>query len=110
MKNYHILLVSLCVLVLSSCGLVQPTYFGDKLPATTNVDIYYSTHDVKQQYKVIGHLTIPNMGQDQVKVKLSDYAKTIGADAIVITGNTVDTNGKYGGSDVVNADALKYQN
>jgi 5,10-methylenetetrahydrofolate reductase len=106
MKNYHVLFISLCLL-LASCGIIQPTYFGDKLPPTTSVDIFYSAHDVKQQYKVIGHLTIPNIGQEKVKAKLMEYAKTIGADAIVITGNTVDTGGKYG-SDVVNADALKY--
>jgi hypothetical protein len=108
MKNYHILLIGLCFL-LSACSIVQPAYFGDKLPPTTSLDIYYSMHDVKQAYKVIGHLTIQNIGQELVKSKLAVYAKTIGADAIVINGNTVDNSGKYS-SDIVNADALKYTN
>jgi hypothetical protein len=107
MKNYHIITASLCLLLLSSCLTLKPTYFGDKFPATTSVDIFYSAHDVKQAYKVIGHLTIANIGQDSVKSKFVAFAKTIGADAIVITGNTVDTGGKTG-SDIVNADALRY--
>jgi hypothetical protein len=86
---------------------VQPRYFGDKLPPTTSVDIYYSAHDVKPQYHVMGHMTIQNIGQDKVKAKFVDYGKSIGADGVIITGNTVDDGGKYG-SDVVNADAIKY--
>ena len=109
MKNYHILFLSLCLL-LSSCAAVAPSYFGDKLPPTTSVDVYYSAHDVTKQYKVIGHLTLENFGQEWVKAKFIAYAKTIGADAIIITGSTVDLSGKSGGSDIVNADALKYTN
>lgn len=104
MKNYHILLLGIC-LFLSSC--VTVTYFGDTLPATTSVEIYYSAHDVKKDYKVIGHLNCPGGNQETVKGLLMNKAKTIGADAIVITGSTVDASGKYT-SDIVNADALKY--
>jgi len=106
MKN---LLLFVSIVLLTACAALQPSYFGDKFPATTSVDLYYSTHDVKRPYKVIGHLTIPNvMKQDTIKSKLLAYGKKIGADAIVITGNTVDNGGKYA-SDVVNADALKYE-
>ena len=106
MKNLFLII---SILVFVGCGVVQPTYFGDKLPPTTSVDMYYSAHDVKQTYKVIGHLTIPNaIGQDSVKARFKAYAKTIGADAVVITGNNgVDS--KYS-TDMVNADALKYTN
>lgn len=105
MKN---LLLIISIALLTACGAVQPSYFGDKLPPTSSVDLFYSTLDVKQPYKVIGHLTIPNIGQEMVKNKLKDYAKTIGADAIVVTGNTVN-DGMKSGSDIVNADALKYE-
>src|ERR1700761_1522713 len=104
MKNYHFLLIGLCLL-LAACTPLIPAYFGDKYPPTTSVDIYYSTHDVKQNYKVIGHLTISNVGQDVVKAKFVDYAKTIGADAIVITGTDAT---KDNAAAVINADALKY--
>ncbi|HEY8999878.1 MAG TPA: hypothetical protein VIM89_00900 [Mucilaginibacter sp.] len=105
MKN---LLLIFSIALFTACGTIQPHYFGDKLPPTTSVDLFYSAHDVKQPYKVIGHLTMDNLGQEAVKSKMLDYAKTIGADAIVITGNTIDDGGKTG-SDIVNADALKYE-
>ncbi len=105
MKNHRTILLSFCLL-LSSCAVV-PSYFGDTLAPTTSVDVYYSAHDVQKSYKVMGHMNLPNGNQDVVKEKLVTYAKKIGADAIIITGNTVDNGGKYS-SDVVNADALKY--
>ena len=105
MKNYQIAILGLCLL-LSSCT-VPVAYFGDKLTPTANVDIFYSAHDVTRPYKVIGHLTYPNFAQDQVKAKLSAYAKTIGADAIVITGTDATKDNQAA---VVNADALKYTN
>ena|SRR5689334_2379223 len=106
MKN---LLLIISIVFLAACAALQPSYFGDKFPPTTSVDLFYSTHDVRQPYKVIGHLTIPNvMKQDSIKAKLTANGKTIGADAIVITGNTVN-NGNKSASDIVNADALKYE-
>jgi len=109
MKNLHIFILAGLCLLLSSCATVN--YFGDTItPPTTNVDVFYSAHDVTRPYRVIGHLNWAYGGkQDLVKSKFVDYAKKIGADAVVITGSTVDTNGKTG-SDVVNADALKYTN
>ena len=103
MKKY-LIITGLCLL-LSACGIITPTYFGDKYPPTTTVDIYYSAHDVKPAYKVIGHLTIQNIGQETVKTKLTDYAKTIGADAVVILGTDATKDNQAA---VVNADAIKY--
>jgi hypothetical protein len=103
MKNY-LIITGLCLL-LSACGIVTPTYFGDKYPATNTVDLYYSAHDVKQPYKVIGHLTIQNTDQETVKTRLTGYAKTIGADAIVILGTDATKDNQAA---VINADALKY--
>ena len=106
MKN-RVTLFCFCLL-LSACGAITPNYFGDKFSPTDSVDLYYSTHDVKQEYKVIGHLTITNViGQDSVKAKLVAYGKKIGANAVVILGNTVNDGGKVP-SDIVNADALRY--
>ena len=103
MKNY-LNITGLCLL-LSACGVITPTYFGDKYPPTNTVDLYYSGHDVKHDYKVIGHLTIQNVGQDSVKAKLTSYARSIGADAIVILGSN---NIKDAQDAIITADALKY--
>jgi 5,10-methylenetetrahydrofolate reductase len=104
MKKYLLLITGICLLF-SSCA-VPITYFGDRLTPTNSVEIYYSAHDVKHEYKVIGHLTCQNFAnQDEVKQKLSDYAKKIGADAVVILGTD---NSKNDQAAIVTADALKY--
>ena len=106
MKNYHIIIIGLCLL-LSSCA-PAINYFGDKLPPTTSVDVFYSAHDVTKPYKVIGHLSYLYVdSQDVIKAQLTAYAQKIGADALIITGSTIN-NGSKSGSDVVNADAVKY--
>jgi hypothetical protein len=101
-KNYQLAIIALCFL-LSSCATVS--YFGDRLTPTSAVDTYYSAHDVTKAYKVIGHLTYPNGNQETVKAKLIDYAKSIGADAIIISGTEATKDNQAA---VVNADALKY--
>src|ERR1700755_2631129 len=98
MKTHQLIFIAFCFL-LSSCMTV--TYFGDRYPQTSTVDIYYSAHDVKQNYKVIGHMNYPNDMQERVKAKLSEYAKTIGADAIIITGSDAT---KQNQAAVINAD------
>lgn len=104
MKSYHSIIAGLCFL-LASCA-VPVTYFGDRLAPTSTVDIYYSAHDVKKEYKVIGHLTCPNWrDQEKVKAELSKYARSIGADAVVIVGTGAVGDAKAA---LVNADALKY--
>ena len=94
-------------LLLSSCGSV--TYFGDRLTPTSSVDIYYSAHDVKKDYTVIGHLSFVNYLQDDqehIKARLSAYAKQVGADGIIIQGTTAVEDAADG---IVKADALKYK-
>ncbi len=104
MKTYQVILLS-CCLFLAACT-VPVTYIGDKLNPTRSVEVFYSTHDVKRDYKVIGHFTCVNKpDQEQVKSALLSYAMTVGADAVIITGqtSTKDNQAAY-----VTADALKY--
>jgi hypothetical protein len=106
MKTRNLLIAALSLLLLSSCSTV--TYFGDQFAPTSSIDIYYSAHDVKKDYKVIGHLSYVNelqADQEQVKAKLSGYAKKIGADAIIILGTSAVQDAPDG---IVKADALKY--
>ncbi|MBS1531505.1 MAG: hypothetical protein JSU01_14450 [Bacteroidetes bacterium] len=106
MKNYRFLFACLCLL-LSSCA--EITYFGDRLPPTNAVDIYYSGHDVKKDYTIIGHLTLVNemqVDQEHVKAKLAAYAKKIGADAVIILGTS---SAEDVADAIVRADAVKYK-
>jgi len=102
MKNF-IAILSLSLL-LSSCT-VMVDYIGDKYPPSNSVEVFYSAHDVTKQYKVIGHMNIPNVGQEQAKASFIKYGKSIGADAIVITGANSTKDAQTA---VITADALKY--
>ena len=76
-------------------------YLGDAYPATNKVDVYYDAKDIKQEYKVIGHLTMTNDVQENVKKALVDKSKAMGADGVII----LQTTGKD--NSVVKADAIK---
>lgn len=91
-------------LLLSSCAMVS--YVGDKYTPSTSVDVFYSAHDVTKPYKVIGHMTYPaGYGTEAIKAKFAQYGKSIGADAVVITGNQGLKDSEYA---YATADALKY--
>jgi hypothetical protein len=107
MKNLKYLIIGFGLL-LSSCA-VPVTYFGDTYPATSSVEVYYSAHDLKREYKVIGHMSVNNAGwpQEKIRQRFVDYAKSIGADAVIITGTQATRDNSTA---AVNADALKYGN
>jgi hypothetical protein len=87
---------------LAACSPIS--YLGDTYPATPKADVYYDAKDVKQAYKVIGHLSMdftPN--SDAVKTKLSEKARSLGADGIII----LQTTG-HDDKETIKADAIKY--
>src|ERR1700709_1930674 len=89
-KRYLVMLIS-SLLLLSACS--QPMiYNGDKFPKTKAVDVYYSAKDIKRSYKVIGHIKAHKYSNDIVKVDLTRFGKSIGADAVIVLG--VDSIGK----------------
>jgi|SRR3569833_2021121 len=102
MKNF-IAILSLSLL-LAGCAVVS--YVGDKYPPSNSIEVFYSAHDVTKSYKVIGHMTYSaSEGTEAIKSKFVEYGKSVGADAVVITGNMglKDSEHAY-----VTADALKY--
>jgi hypothetical protein len=102
MKNF--LIICGLGLMLSGCAMVS--YIGDKYPPSTSVEVFYSAHDVTKPYKVIGHMTYPaGYGTEALKAKFVTYGKSIGADAVVITGNQGIADSEYA---YATADALKY--
>jgi hypothetical protein len=105
MKLKLLVLIGLCTLFFS-CG--SASYFGERLAPTTSVDVYYSEHDVKKPFKVMGHLKYVNYfsaDQDVVKGKLIKNARELGGDAIVILGTTTVEDAVDA---IVNAEVLKY--
>jgi hypothetical protein len=95
-------------IVFSSCG-IDTYYIGDTLPTTSNVDVFYDAKDVKKDYKVIGHLSIPtSVPVNQAKSKITEKAKAVGSDGIII-----HSTNSMGGKDLetlYTADAIKYAN
>jgi hypothetical protein len=103
MKKYIFTIISTWLL-LSACG--QPiAYIGDSFKPTATVDVFYSVHDIKRDYKVIGHIKSQYYAQNSAKKKLIKFAKEAGADAIVFL--EIDTT-KANKSNRVNADLVKY--
>ena len=95
-------LVAACTLLLASCSSIN--YLGDTYPATSKADVYYDAKDVKQDYKVIGHLSMEfSNDSERIKTKLSEKARTLGADGVVI----LQTTG-HDDKETVKADAIKY--
>ena len=93
-KDMRVYIVSLglaLLLLCSSCGALGNlyTYTGEKLPATTSVKTYYAAKDIKQEYRVIGHLAYPITAigdQNEVQNKMIEKAKAVGADGIIFLG------------------------
>jgi uncharacterized protein YbjQ (UPF0145 family) len=111
MKNLkpYLFVIACCVsFFLSSCASVL--YLGDTLPATTSVKVYYDAKDIKQQYKVIGHLAqsvSSETGMNSAKEKMIEKAKSIGADGIVFLQITVKP-GSSNDAQTINADAIVF--
>jgi hypothetical protein len=64
-------------------------YVGKSYPATSQVDIYFSTKDVKKAFEVMGTIngTVgENADFNQTLEKLKKEARKQGADAVVIEG------------------------
>lgn len=97
----------LSIVVLSSCA--TASYIGDKLVPTNSVDVYYSPKDVKKTYKVIGHISsVKGIRDEQAKQMIIAKAKTVGADAVIISG--IDYTGGEDSSPYSKAEAIKYSN
>ncbi|MBN9297325.1 MAG: hypothetical protein J0I41_09950 [Filimonas sp.] len=92
--------------LLSSCA--TTSYMGDKLPPTSNVDVFYASKDVKKEYKVIGHIYAPTtLKADKIKESILTKAKNVGADGVIILGIATAGSGKDSET-IQQADVIKY--
>ncbi|GAA4790573.1 hypothetical protein GCM10023231_18120 [Olivibacter ginsenosidimutans] len=80
---------------------------GDRFSPTDNVDIYYSSKDVKHEYKVIGHITADVIANEESsKRSIIQKAKAVGADAVIIHG--IEYKGDKDSSGYSKAETIKY--
>ena len=107
MKNlytYLLTLVFFCLL-LTACETIS--YLGDTYPVNQNVAVFYDLHDVKRDYKVIGHITCAvTRNEEDAKNTMIGKAKLVGGDAIIFIGLSF-TGGKDS-TPIEKADVIKY--
>jgi len=110
MKKYFVLSI-ITLMVLFGC--VSPIhYMGTTYPATSHVDIYYSPHDVKKDYEVIGKVSNSGINLQKIQNGIVEEAKKRGADGVIYSDmqNTTDVfNGNSSSGRLLNADFIKYK-
>lgn len=106
----HLSIAILASLLLLSCNPIR--YIGTSYPPTNNVDVYYSAHDVKKEYEVIGKARNVGNNLQKNQNKIIDEAKKRGADGIIYSDMQIATSvagGNSTSSDVLNADFIRYK-
>ncbi|WP_437918644.1 hypothetical protein [Sphingobacterium sp. LRF_L2] len=106
-------ILSSLVLLLSACSLYAPVYLGEKYSPTNSVQTFYSTKDIKQPYKVIGHMNAPTTssasGQARTKQSVIEKAKKIGADAVVFSELDRQVNEKTTDDFSIKVEVIKFE-
>lgn len=85
MLKYTVSLLVLFVLFVAACAKID--YLGQSYPPTTHVDLYFSEGDIREDYRVMGHVIAQaNEGTsiESLQKKLEEKAREQGADGIVI--------------------------
>ncbi len=103
------------LVTLLAFGCATVNYVGESFDPTTNVDVYYSEDEIKNEYTIIGHAigSTSFVSNDKIVAKLIEEAKSKGADAILITGvgkSNIPT-GEYSSmaENQINASFVKYK-
>lgn len=113
MKLLHFTTVTILTLFLSACAVSSPTYFGSKYPATTKITSFYSALDVKQPFKVIGHMNAvtgnSESGQEKTRKAVLKKAKEIGGDGVIFSEINRQVNRQTTDDYTVKVDVIKFQ-
>jgi len=100
-------------LLVSACSLYSPTYFGDTYSPTSTVQSYYSLKDIKQPYKVIGHMTAltsaTESGQARTRQQVIEKAKKIGADGVVFSEINIQRNQHTTDDFTIKVEVIKFK-
>ena len=85
MFKYTVSLLALFVLFVAACAKID--YIGQSYPPTTHVDLYFSEADIRENYRVMGHIIAQaseGISVERLQKKLEAKAREEGADGIVI--------------------------
>ena len=105
MKN----MLSFLTLTVLMMSCVSTDYVGKTYPPTTNVDIFFSETDIKQDYEVMGEVTAESddmvfTSAEKMQEKIVEKAKEKGADGIILSGLEKKTTGEQ----TTNSSETKY--
>ena len=105
MKNISILLTLTTAIV--SC--VSTDYIGKTYAPTSQVDVFLSEADIKQEYEVMGEITAESddfvfMNAEKMQEKITKEAKGKGADGIILGSLEKKTTGE----ETTNSSETKY--
>ena len=111
MKKYAIFALAPLMFLFSCVATLR--YMGDTNPPTTNVDIYYSSHDVKKTYTVFGKASDSGSNLQKIQNQILVEAKKRGANGIIYL-NMQNSNYVINGSSdpsniVINANFIEYK-
>jgi len=87
MFKYTVSLLALSILFVAGCAKID--YIGQSYPPTTHVDLYFSEEDIREDYRVMGHVIAQaneGISIESLQKKLDEKAREEGADGIVIHG------------------------
>ena len=80
-------LLALLILFVAACAKID--YIGQSYQPTTHVDLYFSEEDIREDYRVMGHVIAQadeGISIENLQKQLEAKAREKGADGIVIHG------------------------
>ncbi len=87
MFRYAVSFLALFVLFVAACAKID--YIGQSYSPTTHVDLYFSEADIREDYRVMGHVIAQaneGISVENLQKKLEAKAREKGADGIVVHG------------------------
>ncbi len=117
MKNQNLTIMGIISFLLFLNGCARVHYVGQSYSPTTDIDVFYSEHDIQNAYTVIGHATSSGAfltSNDDIQNNLIKEAREKGADAIIIKDiSTFTSSSTDDGGDIekrqIKASYIKYK-
>ncbi len=114
LRRYQVLKIFICLFfssILLGCG-PAIHYLGDTHAPTATVDLFYDAKEVKQEFTVIGRMTNDqyiDYGVEVVKEEMIKKAKQVGANGIIFSDISVNSNAEVSNRLSVKAELIKYK-
>ena len=87
MKHIFIKMIIILSLSFFIIQCAQVNYVGKTYTPTSEIDIYYSDHEIEKEYTTIGHATGSGgfmVSNEKIQEKLIQKARAVGADGVII--------------------------